>query len=644
MSRKEPPLKVEFQSQGELEFSAADRKKRKKLLIAQLEENDRKLGKKFLSDHYYDTPLDEKLILLLGLGKSVRGNLQYILKELNTSPRFEGYRILVRTSGESEAVVQQYIQKNNWDRTKTVTKNGDYSKAMETAKYLITEVYFPKGWVKRPGQVYINIWHGTPLKRLGLEIKNSARYQEGNTQRNFIDADYLLYPNDYTREHMLEDFRVKNLMRGKTLMLGYPRTGGLLAASQGNLAQRRAELAPGGERIYAYMPTWKDYLPVEVVVERSRELLEYLDEHLASDQILYVNLHHKVSDSLDYSKFRKIRKFPADMDSYELLAAAEALITDYSSVFFDYLVLRRQIILYCPDYDEYKEGRGTYMDISELPFDKALTKEEVLAALNRGKTYDDGGAFERFCAYDTTESAALLCSLFLGEEQVGDRLAPIGKEQERSVLIYDESCGSRQGAGLLHDFLTGHAIAGDGYYVGYDCDLVDENMDKAYQLLRDTAVIGASADPHFGRISRGAMELYRQEKVSYDELIGILKYDYYLNAHRWYGSAKFDVEIIYDVTDADRLLTLLAIPAKRLLFLSEEAVKKMESGDEFFRRTVLFAVRHCMGVFARDEETKIAAKTLLPGDIAVTLIGNAVQLRRLLRAAKLQKSQNDDKA
>jgi CDP-glycerol glycerophosphotransferase (TagB/SpsB family) len=616
----------------------ADRRRRKKALNALIAENDIKPGKKTVSDHYHEAPVDEKLILLLGLGKSVRGNLQYILKELNTSPRFEGYRVIVRTSEETEPVVQQYIEKNHWDRTGTVTKSGEYGKVMETAKYLITEVYFPEGWAKRPEQVYINIWHGTPLKKLGLEKNYRGRYMEGNTQRNFIEADYLLYPNDYTREHMLEAYRVKNLMHGKTLMLGYPRTGGMLAAAQGDLAELKARLAPNGERIYAYMPTWKDYLPVEKVVAESRDLLKYLDENLADDQILYVNLHHKVSDSLDYGEFRKIRRFPADVDSYELLAATDALITDYSSVFYDYLALRRQVILYCADYEEYKKGRGTYMEISELPFDKALTKKDVLAALNRGKTYDDSEAFERFCSYDTTENAALLCSLFLGEEQVADRLAPIEKVQERNVLFYVESTGSRQERLLLNDFLTGCAIDGDGYYVGRDRDLVDENKD----MMNSAAVIGTAPNPYFGRVSKGAMELYSQGKTDYNELIGYLKYDCALNVQRWFGSAKFDVEVIYDVADAYRLLALLAVPAKRLLFISEAAAKKLESGDEFFRRTMIYAIDYCMGVFVCSESAGKTAKKFLPDGTNITVIQQAGQLRELLCAEELQKTFRND--
>ena len=86
--------------------------------------------------------------------------------------------------------------------------------------------------MKKDGQTYINIWHGTPLKKLGLAKNANGKHKDGNTQKNFIDADYLLYPNEYTKVHMLESYKVATLMQGKALNLGYPRTGGMLAAQK----------------------------------------------------------------------------------------------------------------------------------------------------------------------------------------------------------------------------------------------------------------------------------------------------------------------------------------------------------------------------------------------------------------------------
>jgi hypothetical protein len=120
-------------------------------------------------------------------------------------------------------------------------------------------------------------------------------------------------------------------------------------------------------------------------------------------------------------------------------------------------------------------------------------------------------------------------------------------------------------------------------------------------------------------------------------MFAILKYDYYLNARRWFGGAKFDIEIIYDVSDANRLLTLLFVPAKRLLFLSDAAAEKLKSGDAFFRQSILFAIAHCAGVFAVSEQAKMTAELLLPRGTSIKLVEDSARLRDLLMNQELKK-------
>ena len=365
-----------------------------------------------VTDYYFENDVEENAIMLVGLGSSVRGNLFYLLEELNSSERFEDYRIYVKTSPETIDHLRDLIDRHNWHRTTPVADPVEYDQLLARVKYVLTEVNMPTSWVTKPCQVYINIWHGTPLKNLGSDKHARNNHLSGVKQRDFVNADYLLYPNYYTKDHMAEAYRVGNLLQGNALMLGYPRTGGMLQAAEQAGEALREQLAPRGENVFAYMPTWKDYLKPEQVVSECVELLEYLDAHLDSDQILYVNLHHKINDSVDYDQFEHIRQFPAALDTYQVLAVADALITDYSSVFFDYLATGRHIILYCPDLALYEKKRGTYLDIASLPFDIAYTKEAVFAALSRGKTCDDDNAQATFCPFDTSENARKLCSLF----------------------------------------------------------------------------------------------------------------------------------------------------------------------------------------------------------------------------------------
>ena len=603
-------------------------------MVELAKENKVKPGKKNVTDAYYGRKIVPNTVVLVGLGKGVRGSMQYILNELNSNDCFRDFKIYVRTDEETDATVQTYIKNNNWTRTQTIIKDAQYMEIIESAQYLLTEVYFPVGWVKKDGQTYINIWHGTPLKKLGLAKNANGKHKDGNTQKNFIEADYLLYPNEYTKVHMLESYKVATLIQGKALNLGYPRTGGMLAASKADLHELRAELAPNGEHLYAYMPTWKDYLEVEQVVAESKELLDYLDANLRDDQILYVNLHHKVSDSLDYSVYKRIKKFPPTVDSYQLLALTDALLTDYSSVFYDYLALRRQIILYCGDYKLYRKKRGTYMDLMELPFDKAKTKEEVLEAINRGKTYDDEVVYQEFCAYDSVDNAKKLCSLFTGTEEYVD-VEPISDHAKKQVLVYSDSCGDSLDTGWLQKYVASKDHADIDLYLSCNRYLTNENKDTAYPMLNNIPVIGTHDEYHLSGAGIAAQKLYDNKKITIEQAIQIWKYDYAAAGRRFYGHAPFDLIVLYDVVDAQKLLSLTFMETpNKILCISDDMFRKLVvEKDQFLKDALKVCLPYMRGVFVKTEEQRMIFKAIYGDAYAVQLITNEKDLKNLIALA-----------
>lgn len=603
-------------------------------MVELAKENKVKPGKKNVTDAYYGRKIVPNTVVLVGLGKGVRGSMQYILNELNSNDCFRDFKIYVRTDEETDATVQTYIKNNNWTRTQTIIKDAQYMEIIESAQYLLTEVYFPVGWVKKDGQTYINIWHGTPLKKLGLAKNANGKHKDGNTQKNFIEADYLLYPNEYTKVHMLESYKVATLIQGKALNLGYPRTGGMLAASKADLHELRAELAPNGEHLYAYMPTWKDYLEVEQVVAESKELLDYLDANLRDDQILYVNLHHKVSDSLDYSVYKRIKKFPPTVDSYQLLALTDALLTDYSSVFYDYLALRRQIILYCGDYKLYRKKRGTYMDLMELPFDKAKTKEEVLEAINRGKTYDDEDVYQEFCAYDSVDNAKKLCSLFTGTEEYVD-VEPISDHAKKQVLVYSDSCGDSLDTGWLQKYVASKDHADIDLYLSCNRYLTNENKDTAYPMLNNIPVIGTHDEYHLSGAGIAAQKLYDNKKITIEQAIQIWKYDYAAAGRRFYGHAPFDLIVLYDVVDAQKLLSLTFMETpNKILCISDDMFRKLVvEKDQFLKDALKVCLPYMRGIFVKTEEQRMIFKAIYGDAYAVQLITNEKDLKNLIALA-----------
>lgn len=604
-------------------------------------ENQIPVGKRTVTDYYYDSKIVPGRVVLMGLGKNVRGSMQYILNELNHNDAFKDFHIYVKTAKDTEEIVKTYIRQNGWSRTEVVTPDFVYMELIETAQFLLTEVYLTAAWVKKEGQMYINIWHGTPLKKLGLAKNAKGKHKNGIQQSNFIDADYLLYPNDYTKKHMLESYKVADLMPGKVLKLGYPRTGGMLEAAQSDQTELRKMLAPNGEHIYAYMPTWKDYLKVDQVVAESKELLDYLDANLREDQILYVNLHHRVSDSLDYSQFKRIRQFPPTVDSYKLLALTDALITDYSSVFYDYLALRRQIVLYCADYELYRKKRGTYMDLMELPFDKAVTPEEVLAAINRGKTYDDEAAYQEFCAYDSVENAHKLCSLFLGtEDEVVVEAIP--KNKKKKVMIYSDALSECTETQWLRK--TAENCAGSDtveLFISCNQDMVNENKDSAYPLLNKVPVIGTTADYFPSAMGHTAKKLYESGKITIGQAMSIWKYDYAAAVRRFLGRAAFDLAVLLDVTDPEKLLSLTFMDQpNKIMIISDLMYKEItENNNTFLKDALQVSASYMRAVFVKNEEQYAYISQMIGDACPVCYMKDAKDLTQAINAAVIREGE-----
>lgn len=604
-------------------------------------ENQIPVGKRTVTDYYYDSKIVPGRVVLMGLGKNVRGSMQYILNELNHNDAFKDFHIYVKTAKDTEEIVKTYIRQNGWSRTEAVTPDSVYMELIETAQFLLTEVYLTAAWVKKEGQMYINIWHGTPLKKLGLAKNAKGKHKNGIQQINFIDADYLLYPNDYTKKHMLESYKVADLMPGKVLKLGYPRTGGMLEAAQSDQTELRKMLAPNGEHIYAYMPTWKDYLKVDQVVAESKELLDYLDANLREDQILYVNLHHRVSDSLDYSQFKRIRQFPPTVDSYKLLALTDALITDYSSVFYDYLALRRQIVLYCADYELYRKKRGTYMDLMELPFDKAVTPEEVLAAINRGKTYDDEAAYQEFCAYDSVENAHKLCSLFLGtEDEVVVEAIP--KNKKKKVMIYSDALSECTETQWLRK--TAENCAGSDtveLFISCNQDMVNENKDSAYPLLNKVPVIGTTADYFPSAMGRIAKKLYESGKITIGQAMSVWKYDYAAAVRRFLGRAAFDLAVLLDVTDPEKLLSLTFMDQpNKIMIISDLMYKEItENNNTFLKDALQVSASYMRAVFVKNEEQYAYISQMIGDACPVCYMKDAKDLTQAINAAVIREGE-----
>ena len=598
-----------FQAEKSFVVDPAERNRLVKKYDRMLRWKGGKRGPKSIVDMYYDTEIEDKSILIAGLGVNVRGSMQYILNELNYDERFKDYKIYVRTKTDTtDPIVKGYIEQNGWTRTSTVPKG--YNNRLEACKYMITESYFPYQWTRRPEQVMIDIWHGTPLKNLGVKKEGKKSHYNSRQQKNFLCASYLLYPNYYTRNVMWDSYRITSLLNAKALMLGYPRTSGMTAVTEERKEELKKILAPNGEKLYAYMPTFRGHLSDADTVAREVEFLTFLDERLRDDQILYVNLHHHVKEGLDCSVFKHIQTFPPLIDSYELLTCTEALISDYSSVFFDYLILGKQIILYIEDYDDYMAHQGMNMDIRDLPFDLAETKEQVVEMLNRGKQYDDSEYRGMMCAFDHENNAELLCRLFRGDE-TGLDVEPIPKNDKKKVLLYTDGCAPGEPTERLNEIAAAYDKDAYEIYVGCDEFKTDLNKDSAYPLLHNSLLIDSVDNAQLSSLGQPILDLYKAGRVPFKKAMGYLVHEYGLLPVRMYDRVVFDVMGIYDTVNPEVVLGLaLSSAKKKVLFITDKMIEQMKGGDTFMRDAVAFAADYMSAVVAASEQSADEIKRL----------------------------------
>ena len=276
-------------------------------------------------------------------------------------------------------------------------RSAEYYKYCAKAKYWINNFRMPEEIVPKKEQVYVQCWHGTPLKRLGYDIKeynmaqNSTKSQRKTYAEDAKRYTYVLSPSDFYTEKFTSAFNLKALGKEDVfIQKGYPRNDFLYTLTENIIIELKDKLGiPEGKKIILYAPTWRDNQH-EAGVGYTYNLgvdFDNLYQELGEEYVILFRAHYLVSNGFDFDKYNG---FVMDVCNYDdinhLYAVSDMLITDYSSVFFDYANLKRPMLFYMYDMAEYKEDiRGFYIDLEELP-GPIIEKEEELIPLIKQMT------------------------------------------------------------------------------------------------------------------------------------------------------------------------------------------------------------------------------------------------------------------
>ena len=260
-----------------------------------------------------------------------------------------------------------------------------YLRALATSKYLVNNANFPTEYKKRAGSIHVQTKHGTPLKSMGLDIR-TFRPKEMNWD-NFAERcrrwDYVISSNPYSSRVWRQGFPYNY----KILETGYPRNDVMFTVTPDETAAIRKSLdVPAGKKIALYAPTFRNSAANNAALF-SEGLFDAQNvaAALGPDYVLLVRSHYFTAIKGDMPGAIDASDYPS---TNPLLAVTDLLITDYSSIMFDYACLRRPIVIFAHDIPAYNAARGTYFSILEKnPGPVTTTREELLMCLQT-KAFD----------------------------------------------------------------------------------------------------------------------------------------------------------------------------------------------------------------------------------------------------------------
>ncbi len=374
-----------------------------------------------------NVPIDEKLIFFESFfGRWYADSPKAIYEAMLQDSRFDDYIFIWSFRPDVEIDVSRF------DTERTIfIKRGrqEYFQALATAKYIIINTRLPEYVYPKEEQIYVQCWHGTPLKKLGadvaIETANALNTTSELAWRFAIDSQkwtYMLSASPFVTEHLTSAFSLPEDRKASVVLeVGDPGNDALVKAKnnpQITEVMRQRLGVPAGKKALLYAPTWRDdsYKAGEGYTLDYLLDFDYLYEHLGKEWAVLFRPHYYIANTFDFEKYDGFVIDVSKVDDInDCMIASDVLVTDYSSVMFDYCNTGKPLLLYVPDLEHYSgDVRDFYFDIHDVPGVLCTTTVELSDALGQIESYfehygDEYKLFiDEFCPCDDGRSAQRL--------------------------------------------------------------------------------------------------------------------------------------------------------------------------------------------------------------------------------------------
>ncbi|MDL5361588.1 CDP-glycerol glycerophosphotransferase family protein [Halalkalicoccus sp. NIPERK01] len=323
-------------------------------------------------------------------GEAFEGNTKYLFLDLQREGGLRPVWI-----SESDSTVRE-LRENGFDAHRADSLRGRLA-TLRAGVVFVTGTMTDMPLWPTGGANVVQLWHGVPLKRIAADAPSF----EGFTLRERLRLLYTYRQFDaltLTASGLGDSFRSAFRIDPDLPVTGYPRNDALFrelpgeGVGQGETAREIREDIDA-DRVVAYLPTYRE----DGSDPAAHIDFERLDRFLAERDAAMVVKFHPFSDpGFDPERFERLQVLPAGFDVYPLLRGTDALVTDYSSVYFDYLLLDRPVVFYAYDRERYEESPGFYVEYEKVtPGPVAETFDELLAAIELALESPDAYADER---------------------------------------------------------------------------------------------------------------------------------------------------------------------------------------------------------------------------------------------------------
>ncbi|WP_393058447.1 CDP-glycerol glycerophosphotransferase family protein [Streptomyces sp. LN549] len=308
----------------------------------------------------------------------------------------------------------------------TAVEHGSaaWHEALARSRHIVTNTQLPEWFERREGQTVVQTWHGTPLKRIGLDLAGTAQANPAyiaTLEQRARQWSFLVSPNTYSTPVLRRSFGFE----GEVLECGYPRNDLFHAPDRTKIAAavRETLQIPDGKRVVLHAPTWRDDQPKN----RGRYTMDLrldlaaAERELGADTVLLVRRHYLVADRLPDSGTGFVRDVSRYPEVGELMLISDALVTDYSSLMFDFAQTGRPMLFHTYDLEHYRDTlRGFAFDFeSRAPGPLIPDSGDLVEALRDPvrATAGHAGAYEAFrrdfCDLDDGRAAARVADRML---------------------------------------------------------------------------------------------------------------------------------------------------------------------------------------------------------------------------------------